>query len=79
MYVSYLITITKHFWPFQVVISHFLATTFRDITLCVVNNHRIGRKIFTKVLNKYKENVIYFFYFNHELILKSNNNHYLFT
>jgi hypothetical protein len=42
---SHLVTVTKHFWPLQVVTNHFLAVTLRDITLYVVNNHRIARTI----------------------------------
>jgi hypothetical protein len=42
---SHLVTITKHFWPLQVVTSHFFAVTFRDITFYVVNNHLIARTI----------------------------------
>jgi len=44
---SQLVTVTKHFWPLQVVTSHFLAVTFRDITLYVVNNHLIARTTHT--------------------------------
>jgi hypothetical protein len=37
---SHLVTVTKHFRK-----SRFLAVTFRDITLYVVNNYRIARTI----------------------------------
>jgi len=39
---SQLVTVTKHFWPLS---SRFLAITFRDIALYVVNIHRIARTI----------------------------------
>jgi len=34
------------FGRYQVVTSRFLVVTFRDITLYLVNNHRIARTIF---------------------------------
>ena len=42
---SHLVTVTKHFWSLQAVTSRFLAFIFRDITLNVVNNHRIARTL----------------------------------
>jgi len=32
-----LVTVTKYFWQLSIVTSRFLAVTFRDITLYVVN------------------------------------------
>jgi hypothetical protein len=42
---SQLVIVTKHFSRYQIVIRRFLAVTFRDITLYVVNNHLIARTI----------------------------------
>jgi hypothetical protein len=42
---SQLVIVAMHFSRYQIVTSRFLAVTFRDITLYIVNNHLIARTI----------------------------------